>query len=399
MLRSGLSTLLLVLLLTGFANAQDPYFQAEFLFELREDHNHAPAIVELPSGDMYATWYRGAGERTADNVVVLGALKKKGESEWGEDYQVADFPGFPDCNTAMIVDPKGNLWLFWPTIIANTWESALTNFMVTNQFSEDGKPEWGRHGVMFLKPDDFEKELIEKTDELLLSREEPLTERQSNYFAEIRERAGDKLYQRLGWMPRCKPTILPSGRMILPLYTDTYSISLMAISDNGGISWRASKPLFGFGNIQPTVLRKNDGTLVAYQRDNGFEKKIKVSVSEDDGETWSDSVASDMPNPSAGIDAVRLSNGHWAMIHNDVGKGRHKLAVSISDDEGQTWKWTRRLEDQESGSYHYPAIMQSNDGRLHAIYSYFTKKEGGKEGKTMKHAEFDEEWVLAGDKE
>ena len=162
MLRRSFSTLLFVFLSAGSLYAQDPYFQAEFIFPLREDHNHAPAIVELPSGDMYATWYRGAGERQADNVVIMGSLKKKGETEWGEDYQVADFPGFPDCNTAMIVDPKGNLWLFWPIIIDNRWESALTNFMVTNQYDAEGKPEWGRHGVMFLKPDDFEQELILK---------------------------------------------------------------------------------------------------------------------------------------------------------------------------------------------------------------------------------------------
>ena len=52
---------------------------------------------------------------------------------------------------------------------------------------------------------------------------------------------------RLGWQTRCKPTVLPSGRILLPLYTDTFSVSLMAISDDGGKSWFASKPLAGFG--------------------------------------------------------------------------------------------------------------------------------------------------------
>ena len=84
-----------------------------------------------------------------------------------------------------------------------------------------------------------------------------------------RERLGDKLYQRLGWQPRCKPTVLPSGRILLPLYSDTFSISIMAVSDDGGQTWYASKPLIGFGNIQPAVLRRDDGTLVAYMRENG----------------------------------------------------------------------------------------------------------------------------------
>ena len=49
---------------------------------------------------------------------------------------------------------------------------------------------------------------------------------------------------------------------------------------------------------------------------------------------------------------------------------------------------TRHLEDQERGSYHYPAVIQGADGTIHAIYSYFV--EGGK---SMKHAAFDESWV------
>jgi len=36
----------------------------------------------------------------------------------------------------------------------------------------------------------------------------------------------------------------------------------MAITDDNGLTWHASKPLFGFGNIQPTVMSRNDGTLV-----------------------------------------------------------------------------------------------------------------------------------------
>ena len=29
-------------------------------------------------------------------------------------------PGFPDCNTAMMSDPQGKLFLFWPVILANS---------------------------------------------------------------------------------------------------------------------------------------------------------------------------------------------------------------------------------------------------------------------------------------
>src|SRR6185312_2132853 len=134
----------------------------------------------------------------------------------------------------------------------------------------------------------------------------------------IRERLGDKLYQRLGWQPRCKPTQLPTGRLLLPLYSDTYSISMMAISDDHGRTWHASQPLLGFGNIQPTVLRRGNGTLVAYMRDNGRPRRIRVAESMDEGEAWGRVDESEMPNPGSGLDGQRLANGHWLLVYNDT---------------------------------------------------------------------------------
>jgi predicted neuraminidase len=215
-----------------------------------------------------------------------------------------------------------------------------------------------------------------------------LTDELREEIAQGRVKVADPLFQRLGWQPRCKPTVLPSGRILLPLYSDTYSFSIMAISDDDGKTWYASGPLLGFGAIQPAVVRRDNGELVAYMRDNGMENRIQTSVSKDDGLTWGPVTAMEFANPGSGLDAVRLANGHWAMIYNDEREGRNRLAVSISDDEGKTWKWKRMLEDEPKGSYHYPAIIQGKDGLLHAVYSYDDES-----GESMKHAAFNEAWV------
>ena len=147
--------------------------------------------------------------------------------------------------------------------------------------------------------------------------------------------------------------MLPSGRWLLPLYSDTFDGSIVAISDDHGASWSASAPMLGFGNIQPSLVRKNDGTIVAFMRDNGTHKKIRLSTSQDDGQTWSAVTDSPFPNPGAGIEAARLANGHWALVYNDAPRGRHSLAFSISDDEGASWKATRHVERMErrEGAY------------------------------------------------
>lgn len=382
--------LLVVPCLAGAADV--PRHEAELIFPLHPQHNHAPGIVECLNGDLLVTWYRGSGERQADDVAVYGAWRAKGEQKWGDAFLVADTPGFPDCNTALFVDDRQRLWLFYPTILANTWESCLTNFKVSSQFARPGSPKWDREGMILLKPADFGESAKKLLDEHLAQRTVPLTERVHAGIQQAREKLGNPLYQRLGWQPRCKPTQLPSGRILLPLYSDTFSISIMAISDDRGATWHASEPLLGFGNIQPAVLRRDDGTLVAYMRENGYRKRVRVSESRDNGETWGTVGVNEMPNPGSGLDGLRLANGHWVLVYNDTVSGRNRLAVSLSSDEGRTWPTTRHLEDQPQGSYHYPAITQGRDGTLHVVYSYFV--EGGK---SMKHAAFNEAWIVAGD--
>jgi predicted neuraminidase len=391
MLTRLIYTFLVGLVCWNAALAGEPVSRSELIFPLNPKHNHAPGIAELPDGELVVSWYRGSGERSADDVAVYGSRLKPGAKEWAPEALWVDTPGFPDCNTCLMVDDGGHLWLFWPVIVANSWESAITHYKVAFNPAGDGAPQWADDGVILLKPDDFKEDATRKLDELLAGAG-PVAERLSEKLAEMKRRLGDKLYQRLGWQPRCKPTVLPSGRILLPLYSDTFSLSLMAISDDHGKTWFAGKPTLGFGAIQPSVVRRNDGTLVAFMRENGITGKVRMSESKDDGVSWGDVTSAYLPNPGSGLDAVRLKSGKWLLVYNDTRSGRNSLAVSLSSDEGKTWTKTRHLEKQPTGSYHYPTVIQARDGLIHCVYSYFV--EGGK---SMKHAAFNEEWIEAGD--
>jgi len=67
------------LLSVGLAFAQAPFYEAELVFPTEKWHNHASCIVEAPNGDLLVTWYHGSGERNADDVIIEGARKVKGE--------------------------------------------------------------------------------------------------------------------------------------------------------------------------------------------------------------------------------------------------------------------------------------------------------------------------------
>ncbi|MGC8832927.1 MAG: sialidase family protein [Armatimonadota bacterium] len=385
-------------------------YGAEFIFPPNDLHNHASCLVELPDGDLFAVWYSGSGEREADDVRIMGARCHSGV--WSEPFVVADTPGFPDCNPCTAVDPRGHLWLFWPTILDNHWESALLKYKISSDYSDPSRPpRWYAEKVLHVKPGPEFQDAVKSNLEKHWLREaagrsEEEVEAILQHCRRIQNLAESKLSCRLGWMPRAHPLVLESGRIILPLYSDGFDFSMMALTDDWGEHWSFSSPLVGAANIQPALAQRKDGTIVAYMRDNGPPpKRIMFSESSDCGVSWSDVSDTELPNPGSGVDVLVLQNGFWALVYNDTEEGRHSLAVSFSDDEGRTWMWTRHLERDdpgpEAGSYSYPSIVQSKDGVLHVTYSCAVPKgrlgieSGGREVcEAIKHAWFSPEWVI-----
>lgn len=134
-------------------------------------------------------------------------------------------------------------------------------------------------------------------------------------------------------------------------------------------SWHKSGPINAaseFGAIQPTILVHSPTSLQILNRSR--QSVITESRSTDAGRTWSRMTATDLPNPSAGIDAVRLTNGKFLLIYNPTKKGRDKLEVASSAD-GKAWTSFVMLEDSP-GEYSYPAIIQTRDGRVHVTYTW-----------------------------
>jgi predicted neuraminidase len=381
-------TVLLAACLTAFA--QDaPFHSAELIFPLEKWHNHASCLVELPNGELLVVWYHGSGERNADDVVVEAARLARGAASWSPRFTIADTPGFPDTNPAVFVDSRRRLWLLWPVILANEWHTALMKFKISSDYQSSGVPKWEREDNLLFVPRNFASTVKQIVEPVLAST--PPGPR-ADYLREMLRRAADKYFSRMGWMTRAHPLELPSGRILVPLYSDGYSFAIVAHTDDGGVHWSSGEPMVGAGSIQPSIVRRRDGTLVAYMRDNGPPpKRVHISTSKDAGVTWSRVEDTEIPNPGAGMETIALADGTWAMIYNDTEKGRDSLAVSLSDDEGRTWKWTRHLEKQP-GQFHYPSLMQAADGSLHVSYSYFVA-----EGKAIKHARFNVTWVKQGD--
>jgi predicted neuraminidase len=402
----------LLLLATGAVArslATTPQFESSLIFAPEPWHNHASCIVECPNGDLLVCWYHGSGERNADDVQILGARRKKGKTGWSDRFTLADTPDFPDTNPCLLIDPQERLWLFWQTLVANRWETALCRYKTSSDYQLDGPPRWATSEVLLFQPGpDFAETVEKQTRKDLANLDKfptPWRDRVQKYLLERIEHAHDKYYSRMGWMTRAHPLVLNGKRLIVPLYSDGYNFSLMALSDDWGHTWVASSPLVGPANVQPSVVARKDGVLVAYMRNNGPPpKRLFVSESRDGGKTWSPVKRSELPNPGSGAEVVRLRNGHWVMAYNDLERGRHSLALSVSDDEGKTWIWSRHLEHGSLGPDRvdaaYPSIIQARDGSLHVTYTYtlngklVQKDAHGQPGREcIKHVHLNEEWI------
>ena len=366
-------TLVALLLALQVFGADQPFIESELIFPLGTLHAHSSSIVQLPDGDFYACWYKGSGEREADDVKVEAALLRHDSRKWSKPYTLVDQPDFPDTNPVLFVDSHQRLWVIWSTIVANRWETALLRYKIAFHYPDlTAAPRWDVSDPLLFIPRNFAAAVIRDTESWSAHLPAGPGGDEARHAMQM---ASDKYFSRMGWMGRNQPLELPSGRILVPLYSDGYSFSILAITDDGGKTWTSSEPIVSMGGVQPSLVRKRDGTIVAYMRNNGPPpRRVIRAESKDDGITWSSPTYTDIPNPGSSVEVAGLRDGLWVLIGNDTERDRHSLLVALSDDEGKTWKWRRHLEHDASGnnpgSFHYPTLIQARDGSLHATYSY-----------------------------
>jgi predicted neuraminidase len=386
-MKNILITLILLTSVNTFAQQKNKYnsiVKEEFIFTPQHEHSHGSSIVALPNGDFLAVWFQGSGERTADDVRIMGARLEKDKTAWSKPFVAADTPGLPDCNPVVFLNNKGKLFLVWIAVQGNMWEGSILRTRTSTNYNQPGTPVWDWQDNILIKPGkEFEEEIYQKFKEMP-ELEHGWAGYAPLYDELIKEASKNKVNRSIGWMTRIKPLILNSGRIILPLYSDGYNLSICAISDDDGESWRASKPIVGRGPIQPALEVRKNGDIVAYMRDSGdAPARVHKSISKDNGESWKYTVKTDIPN-EASVELLKLKDGRWAFLGNDITDGRYRIVLMLSDDEGETWKWKEYLENdpRESGSnYSYPCLIQTADGLLHITYSSRT----GEKEKSIKH--------------
>jgi alpha-L-rhamnosidase len=133
-----------------------------------------------------------------------------------------------------------------------------------------------------------------------------------------------------------------------------------------------------YQSIQPTILLHKNGNIQALSRSKN--RVILSTESKNGGISWSPLEPVGLPNNNSGLDGVTLADGRQLLVYNHVlppageSKGeRSPLNVAVSSD-GKTWYAALVLEDDHTGQYSYPSVIQSTNGMVHIIYTWHRKK-------------------------
>ncbi|MFO0804529.1 MAG: sialidase family protein [Gemmataceae bacterium] len=280
---------------------------------------HASTLVETEPGKLLAAWF--GGDKEGAKNVQIWAASFDGKA-WSEPAVIGSEPGQPCWNPVLFKSEKGTLH-FWYK--AGPSPERWTGFHRTS--ADHGKT-WtavammpaGMWGPVRAKP-------IQLKDGTIL--------------------AGTSVESHRNWTP----------------YVDR--------STDDGKTWRRSNafPVPGkFDQIQPTLFEAKDGRIVALMRSSD-PRKVCRAESKDGGDTFSPAESTELGNPSAGIDVVKLKSGDVFLIYNPSPLLRSPISLAKSSDDGATWKKVTDLET-ELGEFSYPAMIESAAGKLEILYTW-----------------------------
>jgi predicted neuraminidase len=318
------------------------YLKGELIYSLDNKPTpecHASTIVETPSG-LVAAFFAGTEEKDPDVGIWITRLVN-GQWTWPEEVANGvqnKTLRYPTWNPVLFQPSDGPLMLFYKVgPDPRTWWGMLIT-------SADGGKTWS-------KP----------------------------------TRLGeDKRIGHLLGPVKNKPIQLEDGTIICPSSTeyesdddDKWMVHFEFTKDLGK-TWEVVGPIndgIKFDAIQPSILRYTDNRMQVLCRTR--QNVIAQSWSEDNGKTWSEMTATELPNPNSGTDAVTLADDRQLLIYNHTTrdgaepKGRNMLNLALSDD-GIHWTPVMTLENKPAeAGYSYPAIIQTSDGLVHITYTYW----------------------------
>lgn len=313
-------------------DSNEPYFQGPTEYvkippdsngPMYSQHNHDPALVDCPNGDLLAIWY-SCLEESGRELTILASRLRYGADEWEPASVFWDAPDRNDHAPAFWFNGRDTIYHFNGLSAAATWGN-LATIMRT---SIDSGATWSKAQII-------------------------------NPEHGLRHMPVESVFQ------------TREGFIILPCdaVTGGNGGTAVHISRDGGSTWidyGAGKPNPGFvsdstggwiAGIHAGVVQLKDGSLMAFGRGNNIDDRMPMSISQDMGRTWSYS-ASEFPPLGGGqrlilrrllegpILFVSFTDRRKGMIIPDAAANHRRvfgMFAALSFDDGKTWPCTRLI--------------------------------------------------------
>ena len=302
---------------------------------------HAATAIEMGDGTLQAFWFGGAREGAKD-VSIWGSVYD------GEKWSTPSIAVSRDAiayGTGRYIRKLGNpvavlvgeeVHIYVVSVSVGGWSGSALNRVVLDR-------DWNRVG---------------RTQRLV----------------------GNPLLN-LGTLIRAAPYRLEGGDLVFPAYHEMMEKfpQLLRVSSDGRVVDRVAVPV-DEDLFQPWALVFGAGEVELFLR-RGVDAvpEVHVAHSLDGGETWSDAEEADLPNPNAGISAVRMDDGSILLAANPDEGGRGNLTLFRSQKPTGPWKPVYevdtevREEDEKQMAqieYSYPWLMKTSDGMIHLFYTW-----------------------------
>ena len=181
------------------------------------------------------------------------------------------------------------------------------------------------------------------------------------------------------------------GRIVVPVYYGTRKWPLclsccVIYSDDNGVTWSMgetpnnTRKIHGFRAnhflitnskmlTESQVTEQDDGTLKYFMRNHEKRRSIAVAYSKNGGESWEDFRFDDsLPQPVCQSSVIKIENADkpYVVFLNPASReGRKCGTVRLSEDDGETFKYSRILKED---SFVYSSMTQLPDGNIGALF-------------------------------
>jgi formylglycine-generating enzyme required for sulfatase activity len=287
-------------------------------------HNHDPAIVDCPNGDLLAIWYSCLREDGRE-LSILQSRLRHGTDEWEPASLFWDVPDRNDHAPALWRDGS-RIYHFNGLSAAATWG----NLAVVMRTSDDSGITWSKARLVLP--------------------EHGLRHQPVESIIKTRD-----------------------GAIVLPCDAVTGGNGGTAIhlSLDGGATW--TDPGGKTAGIHAGIVELADGRLLALGRGDEIEGRMARSLSADRGKTWTTSASPFSPiGGGQRLALLRLRQGPILLasfarampIRDASGTDRpvDGLFVALSLDEGETWPVRRLMSDDGA-----PRKVETTDGEMFTL--------------------------------